>query len=129
MASPKQMLWQLANTADAAEANQTDFANLDEQRQQAETENIKEANKDLEANRALRQKYASWVFRYLIGYSVFIGVLLLGAGLSLPFSFTLPERVMSFLVGSTAASAIGLVLAVTLGLFRPAIGNANTSSI
>lgn len=117
------------NVADAAEGNQTDFANLEGQRHQAETENIKEFNKDMEANRELRQKYARWVFRYLICYSMFVGVLLLGSGLSLPFLLTLPESVVSFLVGSTAASAIGLVLAVTVGLFRPKIGNVNASSV
>lgn len=103
------------------------FGTLDDQRHLAETQNIREFNRDLRLNRKLRWKYARWVFRYLVGYSAFVALLLLGCGFDLPFD--LSEGVLSFLVGSTAASAIGLVLAVTVGLFRPITGNLNTTPI
>ena len=58
------------------------------------------------------------MFCYLVCYSVFVAVILISDGFKL-FGFNLEEGVVSFLVGSTAASAIGLVLAVTTGLFKP----------
>lgn len=73
---------------------------------------------DTRANRELRGKYAHKVFLYLVFYSTFVGILLLITGFNL-FGFVLAESVLNFLVGSTAASAIGLVLAVTTGLFKP----------
>ena len=60
--------------------------------------------------------HAKWVFGYLCIYSAVVFFLLISAGYSWG-GFTLPETVLGYLVGSTAASAIGLVLAVTHGLF------------
>jgi hypothetical protein len=88
----------------------------DIQRQKAETAGLKERNRDLRYNRKLRSAYARWVFCYLVGYSVFVGVLLIIDGFQV-CGFDLEESVMSFLGGSTAVSAIGLVYAVTHGLF------------
>ena len=95
-----------------------DFRSPDEQRHLVETQSIRESNLDLRMNRKLRWKYARWVFCYLVSYSAFVGVLLIADGFQL-LGFDLEEGVISFLVGSTAASAIGLVLAVTTGLFKP----------
>jgi hypothetical protein len=83
----------------------------------AKAEAAEEANRDSVSNRALRERYAKWVFRYLIGYSITCFALLLADGWHL-YGFDLPDSVLEFLVGSTAAAAIGLVLAVTHGLFR-----------
>ena len=58
------------------------------------------------------------VFCYLVSYSAFVALVLIADGYTI-FKFNLEESVLGFLVGSTAASAIGLVLAVTTGLFRP----------
>jgi hypothetical protein len=85
-------------------------------RHEAETEAIKQKNEDRIANRALRDKYARYVFVYLVSYSLFVGGLLLLSGFDL-CTFSLPDSVLGLLVGSTAASAIGLVFAVTHGLF------------
>lgn len=94
------------------------FKSPDEQRHLAETQTIRESNLDLRMNRKLRWKYASWVFCYLVCYSFFVGAILIIDGFTL-YGFDLEEGVVSFLVGSTAVSAIGLVLAVTTGLFNP----------
>lgn len=45
-----------------------------------------------------------------------VALFLVSHGFSI-FCFKLPSSVLDFLVGSTAVSAIGLVLAVTHGLF------------
>ncbi|MGV6840619.1 MAG: hypothetical protein ACWA40_10545 [Planktomarina sp.] len=87
------------------------------QRQKALTAGIKETNRDLRHNRKLRSAYAKLVFRYLVGYSVFVGLLLILSGFNI-CGFTLESSVLEFLVGSTVASAIGLVFAVTHGLFN-----------
>ena len=109
---------ELDRTPTALEEAEGTFASLDEQRQQADIQTIRESNHDLRMNRKLRWKYARWVFCYLVGYSCFVGALLLASGFQV-FGFSLEESVLNFLVGSTAASAIGLVLAVTTGLFKP----------
>ena len=88
----------------------------DIQRQKAETAGPKEKNRDLRHNRKLRSAYARWVFCYLVWYSVFVAILLVASGFKI-CGFSLHEDVLKFLVGSTAAAAIGLVYAVTHGLF------------
>lgn len=74
-------------------------------------------HKDQTANRKMRFKYSKWVFRYLVGYSIFVALILVLAGFKIG-NFILEPEVLKFLVGSTAASAIGLVAAVTTGLFH-----------
>ena len=83
---------------------------------EVQIQHVKEKNSDLEHNRELRGTYADKVFRYLILYSIFVGLLLILSGFTV-YGFTLESGVLSFLVGSTAAAAIGLVFAVTNGLF------------
>lgn len=87
------------------------------QRKKAETAGLVEKNRDRRINRKLRTNYAKSVLCYLICYSVFVGILLLLSGFEV-CDFHLPESVLGFLVGSTAAAAIGLVFAVTNGLFK-----------
>lgn len=83
-----------------------------------ELKEIEHRHDDQIANREMRQKYAKWVYYYLVGYSVVIGVfILLSATKCIPFE--IESDVMNVLVGSTAVSAIGLVYAVTHGLFSP----------
>jgi len=78
---------------------------------------LREDNRNKKANRRLRWRYAKWVFRYLVWYSIFAAgvVLLHGFGL---LGFELPEIALGALVGSTAVSAIGLVASVVSGLFK-----------
>jgi hypothetical protein len=83
----------------------------------AKADAAEEANRDSASNRTLRERYAKWVFRYLIGYSLLCFLLLLADGFHW-WAFDLPDSVLEYLVGSTAAAAIGLVLAVTHGLFK-----------
>lgn len=98
------------------EATET-FETPDERRKNAETQGIRELNSDLRYNRLLRSKYAKWVFCYLVSYSAFVAAILIAVGFEIR-GFKLPASVVEFLVGSTAASAIGLVFAVTNGLFK-----------
>jgi hypothetical protein len=93
-------------------------ASAAEKKQKAETQSIVESNLDRRVNRKLRWKYARWVFCYLVCYSVFVGGILVLSGFGI-CGFQMSEAVLSTLVGSTAVSAIGLVLAVTTGLFKP----------
>ena len=118
--------WRLPKTSNASEETKGAFATPDDLRRLAETQTIRESNRDLRLNRKLRWRYARWIFCYLVCYSAFVALLLLCCGSGL--SFKLPESVLNFLVGSTAASAIGLVLAVTVGLFRPTINKASAPS-
>jgi len=80
-------------------------------------EGIKQDHKDQQANREMRFKYSRWVFYYLVGYSLVVALILFLAGFGL-CGFELDADVLKFLVGSTAAAAIGLVAAVTTGLFN-----------
>ena len=69
-----------------------------------------------ESNRELRKKYADNVFYYLVAYSIAVFSLLVLYGFGI-YEFALPENVLLALVGSTAASSIGLVGFVVKGLF------------
>ncbi len=93
-------------------------------RHEAEVGRLKLQNKTLEqdhedrkADREMRFKYSRWVYAYLVAYSVFVGGLLILHGFA-AIPFALDDVVLTSLVGSTAVSAIGLVLAVTTGLFN-----------
>lgn len=104
---------------EASAISKGDYDDFEAHKKRAETQTIRESNRDLRVNRKLRWKYAKWVFCYLVWYSLTVLVLLVAAGFKI-LGFSLPENVLEFLVGSTAAAAIGLVLAVTTGLFgRP----------
>ena len=92
------------------------YEDLERKRTEAETRAIVETNLDRRVNRKLRWDYAKKVYCYLVVYSGVVGLLLVLNGVS-AIPFTLHESVLNFLVGSTAAAAIGLVYAVTNGLF------------
>lgn len=91
---------------------------LDYEHQRALTEQVKEATRVSKANREMREANAKSVFRYLVWYSVFVGALLVLNGWGVKTGFVLPDVVLTALVGSTAASAIGLMAIVVNGLFR-----------
>ncbi len=96
---------------------------LDYDHQRVLTEQIKQANLDARTNRDMRRDYGKAVFRYLLGYSIFAGLVVVLAGWGTVTGFMLPVAVLTALVGSTAVSAIGLVGIVVTGLFRPNHGN------
>lgn len=73
--------------------------------------------KDAESNRQLREGYANKVYCYLVVYSILAFVLVVADGFKLG-GFDLDTTVVSIIVGSTAASAIGLVGFVVKGLFK-----------
>lgn len=89
---------------------------LPAKRYKAVTETIVQSNHDRRANRILRTRYASYVFKFLVGYSGFCASVVLLNGFH-AFGFALADGVVSTLVGSTAVSAIGLVATVVAGLF------------
>jgi hypothetical protein len=80
-------------------------------------ESLRQDNADKLHFRGLREKYARWVFTYLVFYSACCLIVLIAHGNRFQH-FRLPVSVLDLLVGSTAVSAIGLVLAVTHGLFK-----------
>lgn len=90
---------------------------IDAAYKRAETTQIVEGNLDKRANRRLRGEYADKVFCYLICYSLFCAILLIVSGFNF-YGFALPQTVLGIVVGSTAASAIGLVGFVVNGLFK-----------
>lgn len=65
----------------------------------------------------LMKRYANKVFRFLVGYCMFVGLCLLLQGFH-ALGFNLSDTVMAVISGSTAASAIGLVGFVVNGLFK-----------
>lgn len=100
-----------------AEANALAKMGLENAKRENELALSNETIEDRRAHRELRKKYASRVFRYLCGYSVAVFALLLLDGFNV-WCFSVGEEVLKYLVGSTAAAAIGLVYAVTHGLFK-----------
>ena len=67
----------------------------------------------------MRDKYASRVYWFLVSYAVFVGLLII-ANSAINYFYhreIIGENVVMVLVGSTAASAIGLVNSVIKGLF------------
>lgn len=126
---PKQVrLWDLATAKKFMLANtdkerdeDVDHA-LAEQRERIRRLGLENAkleldHKDQEENREMRKRYSDLVFKYLVGYSVFVGVVVVLAGFEV-LGFQLDTSVLDFLVGSTAASSIGLVAIVVRGLFN-----------
>ena len=74
---------------------------------------------DVESDRKLRESYASRILRFLYCYAAVVGMLVIASGLQVPWlPFELPGEVLALLVGSTAASAIGLVGFIARGLFK-----------
>jgi hypothetical protein len=87
-------------------------------RDRAEVQSLQEANRDSKKNREMREDYANAVFWYLVGYSAFAAIVVLLDGWKVG-GFSLPDIALTAIVGSTAASAIGLMAIVVTGLFRP----------
>lgn len=65
---------------------------------------------------SLIKPYARATFAFMCSYCGFVGVLLLLSGWA-PLRFSLPKEVMTVMVGSTAATVIGLVGMVLTGIF------------
>lgn len=92
---------------------------LDIESRELENELIRAKIEDVESDRKLRESYASRILRFLYCYSVVVGILVIASGLQMPWlPFELPGEVPALLVGSTAASAIGLVGFIARGLFN-----------
>lgn len=69
----------------------------------------------------MMEPYANKVFGFLVGYCLFVAVLILLSGFKL-WHFSISDTVLGIIAGSTAASAIGLVGFVVNGLFGAARG-------
>lgn len=86
-------------------------------RRRAEIGAIEQQNADRRATRVLRFRYAKAVYRYLCWYTGGTGAVVILAGFK-PIGFSVSDAVLSIIVGSTAAAAIGLVGFVVQGLFK-----------
>lgn len=113
----------LPSVEDAAEINEADepdqFALAGLHRLRLENELTRARIDDVESDRKLRESYASRILRFLYCYAAVVGMLVIASGLRVPWlPFELPGEVLLLLVGSTAASAIGLVGFIARGLFK-----------
>lgn len=85
-------------------------------RLQEENSKLKRLNATHEVLNRLIEPSATKAFSFMRMYSGAVGVLLVLSGFSV-FGFSLPEQVLVYLVGSTAATVIGLVGMVLTGVF------------
>lgn len=119
---------------DREAATQQDLASADQTR--ARTEGIRQTHK-------LRKKYSNRVYRFMVGWVVSVGLLVVLDGFEAPLICTdsvpnpdlvertffwlcgvspaveIEDSVMLAIVGSTTVAVLGLVLAVVKGLFPP----------
>ncbi|MFQ5674145.1 MAG: hypothetical protein ACE5G9_13770 [Nitrospinales bacterium] len=73
-------------------------------------------NKALKETTELRKTYSGKVFKFLVGWSLGVGLVLLLQGFKVG-GFDLPESVLNVLVGSATANVVALVSLVVKGLF------------
>jgi hypothetical protein len=97
---------------------QAEFAAISEEKYdliiQVDTLKAKLKTKDILDN--LIEPYAKKAYNFMCAYSAMVGAILVLHGFKI-FGFTLPDAVLSFLVGSTAVTVIGLVGMVLTGIF------------
>ncbi len=108
----------IALTEQKTEPDQLDQLESSRAYNDARTRSITEENLDRKANRRLRFQYARQVYLYLVWYSIIAALILVLEAFGPHIGFHLPELVLVTLVGSTGASAIGLVGFVVNGLFK-----------
>lgn len=106
------------------EKDRLEERSLSDRRSKAEINALEHANRDRVATRRLRYRYAKAVYQYLCFYSGGAAAITIAAGFKW-FGFTLPDTVLTTIVGSTAAAAIGLVGFVVSGLFKKSDKNSN----
>ena len=107
----------------AAEINEADepdqFALAGLRSLQLENELTHARIENVKSDRKLRESYASRILRFLYYYAAVVGMLVIASGLQVSWMpFELPWEVLALLVGSAAASAIGLVGFIARGLFK-----------
>lgn len=83
---------------------------------QAKLENTERRVRTIEILDELIEPYARRSFIFMCAYCGVVGLILLLNGFT-GIAFTLPENVLTFLVGSTATTVIGLVGMVLTGIF------------
>ncbi len=89
------------------------------ERLRADIEGLKGQQAYDDVRTRMMEPYAGKVFRFLIGYCAFVGVVILLSGFKVG-GFDISDTVLGIIAGSTAASAIGLVGFVVSGLFGAA---------
>lgn len=92
-----------------------DEKDIDE-KHQLEIDKLKEENNNLRHNRNLREEYAKKSWWFLCGYTGVSFSIIVLDGFSF-WGFDLNWPVLSVIAGSTAISAIGLIMQVNRGLF------------
>ena len=88
---------------------------------QQELEATQKRVRTVEILDTLIEPYAKRTFWFMCAYSGFVGIVLLMHGCEVS-GFKLPDDVLTFLVGSTATTVIGLVGMVLTGIFVGARG-------
>lgn len=78
-------------------------------------------NKKLKSEIAEREKYARRIFRLIVGWLAFVGLIVVADGVCEPifgFSFNLSDAVLITLITTTTASVLGLFIVVISYLFH-----------
>lgn len=83
---------------------------------EAENERLKGKKTFDDVRADMMQPYANKVFRFLVGYCVFVAAIILLDGFKV-CTFDVSDAVLGIIAGSTAVAAIGLVGFVVSGLF------------
>lgn len=96
------------------------------ERLRADIENLKGQQTYDDVRTRMMEPYAGKVFRFLICYCAFVGMIILLSGFKTG-GFAISDTVLGIIAGSTAASAIGLVGFVVSGLFGAAKATRATS--
>jgi len=89
-----------------------------------ENKELKRTARTIEILDDLIEPYAKKAYIFMCFYAAAVAIMLILHGFAL-FGFHLEETVLSFLVGSTAATVIGLVGMVLTGIFVGARRNHN----
>lgn len=103
--------------AAASAAYNAEKSSYEAERRKVENDLLAEQLRNAQQDRVLREKYATWAFGYLLGYSGFCAILVVAQGRP-DMAFKLSDGVIITLVGSTAIAAIGLVGWIARGLFK-----------
>jgi len=89
---------------------------FEKKKQQSQLDQLTLQNKALQGIIKLREDYSANIFKFLICWSIGVGVVITLQGFKIG-GFSIPESVLDFLVGSTTANVIALVGLVVKGLF------------
>lgn len=94
----------------------TEAESFEEKLEVAHINEMKSREKEWEEIRKLRVKFSNRTYYYLVGWTIGVFLIVILQGFEC-IAFDLPDTALSVLLGSTTASAIGLVGFIVKGLF------------